>query len=137
MKNRNRIAAGALVVAGLASTAFAGAPEADALAPTAELEVRGYSGRQPTFRTIPLPTMPAQAAGGVPWEPGRLALPGLGSVLKLGGKIGAVPSADPSVAVRRCHGIARPLTTRYRVEESSAMLVYSIVGLSRLRHPHG
>lgn len=35
MKNRTRIAAGALVVAGLASTALAGAQEADAFAPTA------------------------------------------------------------------------------------------------------
>ena len=33
---KNRIAAGALVVAGLASTAFAGAPEADAFAPDAQ-----------------------------------------------------------------------------------------------------
>ena len=84
MKNRNRIAAGALVVAGLASTAFAGAPEADAFAPTAEV---GYMAAT-YFSDDPVAHNAGASGGGFL---GSLAGGAAGAWigLKLGGKIGA------------------------------------------------
>ena len=81
---KNRIAAGALVVAGLASTAFAGAPEADAFAPNAEAGymLASYLSDDPIVQN-------AGAGGG--GYLGSLAGGAAGAWvgLKLGGKIGA------------------------------------------------
>ena len=83
MKNRNRIAAGALVVAGLASTAFAGAfaPEAEVLAPGANIGymVSSYVTDDPVIQNG------AAGAGGAA---GGLLAAWAGA--KIGGKFGAV-----------------------------------------------
>ncbi|MDE0691553.1 MAG: hypothetical protein OXI55_04840 [Gammaproteobacteria bacterium] len=90
MKNRNRIAAGALVVAGLASTAFAGAPEADAFAPAAEL---GYAvAAAATDNGYVQNALAAAGAGG-----GPLVAAWLGA--KIGGKFGAVLGGPVGVVV--------------------------------------
>ncbi len=90
MKNRTRIAAGALVVAGLASTAFAGAPEADAFAPNAQL---GYAvAAAATDNGYVHNALAAAGAGAGGWAAAWLGA-------KIGGKVGAVVGGPIGAAV--------------------------------------